>query len=154
MSTVSVQSNFCICLERLPICASQDPSWGLLLSRVWRTGSVLHGYCTLYELECTHECVSREFLGKTTRQQCTHGRTDTLVIPFNHDIHTFSNVIMPLFEEVQRRQVLSEKFCFRDNFEGIKPNGCQEFELIVFIVWWISKGLFDIRGGHSLQGDL
>ena len=44
--SVSVQSNFCIliCLERLPICVSHehDPSWGPLLSRVWKSpGSVL-----------------------------------------------------------------------------------------------------------------
>ena len=61
-------------------------------------------------------------------------RTGTLLIHLNLDIHKFSNVIRPLFEEVHWRQILFEKFCFRDNFEGIKPNGCQEFELIVFTV--------------------
>ena len=57
-----------------------------------------------------------------------------ILIRHNLDIHKFSNVIRHLFEEVHWRQILFEKFCFRDNFEGIKPNGCQEFELIVFIV--------------------
>ena len=61
-------------------------------------------------------------------------RTGTLLIHLNLDIHKFSNEIRPLFEEVHWRQILFAKFCFRDNFEGIKPNGCQEFELIVFIV--------------------
>ena len=61
-------------------------------------------------------------------------RTGTLLIHLNLDIHKFSNVIRPLFEEVHWRQILFAKFCFRDNFEGIKPNGCQEFELIVFTV--------------------
>ena len=61
-------------------------------------------------------------------------RTGTLLIHLNLDIHKFSNVIRTLFEEVHWRQILFAKFCFQDNFEGIKPNGCQEFELIVFIV--------------------
>ena len=81
-------------------------------------------------------------------------RTGTLLIHLNLDIHKFSNEIRPLFEEVHWRQILFAKFCFRDNFEGIKPNGCQEFELIVFIVWGISKRHFDIRGGVHLHGDL
>ena len=61
-------------------------------------------------------------------------RTGTLLIHLNLDIHKFSNVIRTLFEEVHWRQILFAKFCFQDNFEGIKPNGCQEFELIVFTV--------------------
>ena len=61
-------------------------------------------------------------------------RTGTLLIHLNLDIHKLLNVIRPLFEEVHWRQILFAKFCFRDNFEGIKPNGCQEFELIVFTV--------------------
>ena len=51
-------------------------------------------------------------------------RTGTLLIHLNLDIHKLSNVIRPLFEEVHWRQILFAKFCFRDNFEGIKPNGC------------------------------
>ena len=61
-------------------------------------------------------------------------RTGTLLIHLNLDVHKLSNVIRPLFEEVHWRQILFAKFCFRDNFKGIKLNGCQEFELIVFIV--------------------
>ena len=81
-------------------------------------------------------------------------RTGTLLIHLNLDIHKFSNVIRTLFEEVHWRQILFAKFCFRDNFEGIKPNGCQEFELIVFTVWEVPKGLFGTHGGQPLQGDL
>ena len=61
-------------------------------------------------------------------------RTGTLLIRLNLDIHKCWNVIMPYSEEFHWRQFLFAKFCFRDNFKGYKPNGCQEFELIVFIV--------------------
>ena len=81
-------------------------------------------------------------------------RTGTLLIHLNLDIHKFSNEIRPLFEEVHWRQILFAKFCFRDNFKGIKPNGCQEFELIVFIVWGILRVPFDIPLGLPLQGVL
>ena len=47
----------------------------------------------------------------------------THVIDLNHDIPNFSNVIVPLFEEVHWRQILFLKFCFRDNFEGKVPMG-------------------------------
>ena len=61
-------------------------------------------------------------------------RTGTLLIRLNLDIHKCWNVIMPYSEEFHWRQFLFAKFCFRDNFKGYKPNGCQEFELIVFTV--------------------
>ena len=50
-------------------------------------------------------------------------RTRTLLIHLNHDIHNFSDVIVPLFEEVHWRQIFFVKFCFRDNFEGKNPMG-------------------------------
>ena len=50
-------------------------------------------------------------------------RTGTLLIHLNHDIHSFSNEIKPLIEEVHWRRNLFAKFCFRDNFEGQNPMG-------------------------------
>ena len=61
-------------------------------------------------------------------------RTGTLLIRLNLDIHKFWNVIMPYSKNFIGGNVHFVKFCSRGNFEGIKTNGCQEFEFIVFIV--------------------
>ena len=61
-------------------------------------------------------------------------RTGTLLIRLNLDIHKCWNVIMPYSEEFHWGQFHFVKFCSRGNFEGIKTNGCQEFEFIVFTV--------------------
>ena len=61
-------------------------------------------------------------------------RTGTLLIRLNLDIHKFWNVIMPYSKNFIGGNVHFVKFCSRGNFEGIKTNGCQEFEFIVFTV--------------------
>ena len=50
------------------------------------------------------------------------------------DIHKSLECNYALFEEVHGNQILFVKFCFQDDFKGIKSNECQEFQLIVMIV--------------------
>ena len=46
---------------------------------------------------------------------------------------------MPYSKKVVGGKSSLMKFCFQDDFEGVKPNGCQEFKLIVFIVREVPK---------------
>ena len=51
-------------------------------------------------------------------------RTGTFLVRLNLDIHEFWNVIMVLIRRSSLETILSVKFCFQDDFEGVKPNRC------------------------------
>ena len=82
---------------------------------------------------------------------------EQVYVLINLDIHKFwRNVIMPYSKNFIGGKSFV-KFYFPDNFEGIKTNGCQEYEFIVFTVWEVSKSPFDTRGVlplYTLHGDL